>query len=61
MDNYGGNYVQGKTYRICKQDEFKSLLPDIDTDSIMIEQSAVNRLALQLAGFLNTLIQKEFR
>ena len=29
----------------------KSLLPDIDTDSIMIEQSAVNRLALQLAGF----------
>ena len=22
-DNYGGNYVQGKTYRICKQDEFK--------------------------------------
>lgn len=29
----------------------KSLLPDIDTDSIMIEQSAVNRLALQLADF----------
>ena len=61
-DNYGGNYVQGKTYRICKQDEFKSLLPDIDTDSIMIEQSAVNRLAFAACRiFLNTLIQKEFR
>ncbi|MCI6858134.1 MAG: HPr(Ser) kinase/phosphatase [Eubacterium sp.] len=31
--------------------ELKNLLPDIDTDSIRIEQSAVNRLALQLAGF----------
>ena len=31
--------------------ELKNLLPDIDTDSINISQSAVNRIALQLAGF----------
>lgn len=31
--------------------KLKNLLPDIDTDKITIEQSAVNRLALQLAGF----------
>lgn len=34
-----------------KKMDLKSLLPDIDTESIKIEQSAVNRLALQLAGF----------
>ena len=34
-----------------KKMELKNLLPDIDTDSINISQSAVNRIALQLAGF----------
>ena len=40
-----------KSVSIPNKMNLKSLLPDIDTDSIMIEQSAVNRLALQLAGF----------
>lgn len=40
-----------KLTEFVKKMNLKSLLPDIDTDSIMIEQSGVNRLALQLAGF----------
>lgn len=50
-----------KLTEFVKKMNLKSLLPDIDTDSIMIEQSGVNRLALQLAGFLNILIQREYR
>ena len=40
-----------KLTEFVKKMNLKSLLPDIDTDSVMIEQSGVNRLALQLAGF----------
>ena len=40
-----------KLTEFVKKMNLKSLLPDIDTDNIMIEQSGVNRLALQLAGF----------
>ena len=40
-----------KLTEFVKKMNLKSLLPDIDTDGIMIEQSGVNRLALQLAGF----------
>ena len=40
-----------KLTEFVKKMNLKSLLPDIDTDSIKIEQSGVNRLALQLAGF----------
>lgn len=40
-----------KLTEFVKKMNLKSLLPDIDTESIMIEQSGVNRLALQLAGF----------
>ncbi|MDO5145732.1 MAG: HPr(Ser) kinase/phosphatase [Eubacteriales bacterium] len=36
---------------IIKKMELKNLLPDIDTDTITISQSGVNRIALQLAGF----------
>ncbi|MCD8021260.1 MAG: HPr(Ser) kinase/phosphatase [Clostridiales bacterium] len=36
---------------IIKKMELKNLLPDIDTDSINVSQSGVNRIALQLAGF----------
>lgn len=36
---------------IIKKMELKNLLPDIDTDSITVSQSGVNRIALQLAGF----------
>ena len=37
--------------QIIEKMELKNLLPDIDTDSIDINQSGVNRIALQLAGF----------
>lgn len=40
-----------KLTEVIKKMELKNLLPDIDTDSINISQSAVNRIALQLAGF----------
>ena len=40
-----------KLTEVIKKMELKKLLPDIDTDSINISQSAVNRIALQLAGF----------
>lgn len=36
---------------VINQMELKNLLPDIDTDEITLTQSAVNRIALQLAGF----------
>lgn len=36
---------------VINQMELKNLLPDIDTDEITLSQSAVNRIALQLAGF----------
>ncbi len=36
---------------VVEKMELNSLLPDIDTDSIAISQSGVNRIALQLAGF----------
>lgn len=37
--------------QIIEKMELKNLLPDIDTDSINVNQSGVNRIALQLAGF----------
>ncbi len=37
--------------QIIEKMELKNLLPDIDTDSIDVNQSGVNRIALQLAGF----------
>ena len=40
-----------KLTEVIKKMELKNMLPDIDTDSINISQSAVNRIALQLAGF----------
>ena len=40
-----------KLTEVIKKMELKNLLPDIDTDKINISQSAVNRIALQLAGF----------
>ena len=40
-----------KLTEVIKKMELKNLLPDINTDSINISQSAVNRIALQLAGF----------
>ena len=40
-----------KLTEVIKKMELKNLLPDIDTDSINISQSVVNRIALQLAGF----------
>lgn len=36
---------------VINQIGLKNLLPDIDTDEITLTQSAVNRIALQLAGF----------
>lgn len=40
-----------KLTQVIEKMELKNLLPDIDTDSINISQSSVNRIALQLAGF----------
>lgn len=40
-----------KLTQLIKKMELKNLLPDIDTDSIDISKSAVNRLALQMTGF----------
>lgn len=40
-----------KLTEVIRKMNLKNLLPDIDTDSINISQSAVNRIALQLAGF----------
>lgn len=37
--------------QIIEKMSLKNLLPDIDTDSINVNQSGVNRIALQLAGF----------
>lgn len=36
---------------VIQQLGLKNLLPDIDTDDIQLSQSALNRIALQLAGF----------
>ena len=48
-----------KLTEFVKKMNLKSLLPDIDTDSIMIEQSIVLHYSLQV--FLNILIQREYR
>ena len=40
-----------KLTEVIQKMNLKNLLPDIDTDKIYINQSAVNRIALQLAGF----------
>ena len=40
-----------KLTEVIQKMNLKNLLPDIDTDKIYINQSAVNRIALHLAGF----------
>ena len=45
--------------QIIEKMELKNLLPDIDTDSINVNQSGVNRIARQV--FLSILIQNVSR
>ena len=50
-----------KFTKIIENYNLKNYIPEIDTDKIYINTPEVNRPALQLAGFFDHSIRKEYR